>query len=569
MNSASATAATQALADLAQRYWQFECDETPLAPALAGAPMDHDLLFRESPADHARRDARAAALLVDLDAVDAGALQEGQARATYRLLQRELSGIRAQFAVQAHLRPSLFPVAMDFATVFWANSTALTDAASAGRYVRRLAAIPDALAGFRASLAAGHALGIRYPRVVLESALSNTRGIMATAAENSPWYAPFKRSAAADSPALRACGEQALDLITNALLPALREHLAFMAGPMSVGARESLSCTQGPDGPALYAVLVRHFTTGEASPDEIHALGLSEVARLNAEIEAVAALAGYAKDLPGYRHFLAHDPQFVAPSADALRQQIESLCKRIDKRIPAFFGHLPRITYGVESVPAAMSAKLPPAYAQPSPPDGSAPGILWVSGMPAKCPSYLHPALAMHEAWPGHLMHIALLQEAQDLPAFRRNGAVKYTACVEGWALYCETLGIEMGIYTTPHEHYGRLEMELWRAARLVVDTGIHAQGWTREQAVDYMTQHLTLSPETIAGEVDRYAALPAQALGYQIGNLCLRGLRRKAEAQLGARFSQRSFHTAVMTAGAVTLPVLEDLVGDWLAAQA
>ena len=166
-------------------------------------------------------------------------------------------------------------------------------------------------------------------------------------------------------------------------------------------------------------------------------------------------------------------------------------------------------------------------------------------------------------------MHIALMQEAQDLPSFRRFGAVKYTACVEGWALYCESLGIEMGVYTTPHEHYGRLEMQMWRAVRLVVDTGIHLLDWSREKAIATMTQHLTLAPETIAAEVDRYAALPGQALGYQIGGLALRGLREKAESTLGSRFQHRSFHTAVMTAGAVTLPVLEDLVGDWLATAA
>jgi uncharacterized protein (DUF885 family) len=166
-------------------------------------------------------------------------------------------------------------------------------------------------------------------------------------------------------------------------------------------------------------------------------------------------------------------------------------------------------------------------------------------------------------------MHMALMNEQAELPAFRRYGAVKYTACVEGWALYCETLGIEMGLYTTPHEHYGRLEMEMWRAVRLVVDTGIHAQGWSREQAVAYMAERLSLSRETIEGEVDRYAALPAQALGYQIGNLQLRELRRRAEAQLGQRFRHRDFHAAVMSAGAVTLPVLDDLVNDWLQRQA
>jgi uncharacterized protein (DUF885 family) len=292
------------------------------------------------------------------------------------------------------------------------------------------------------------------------------------------------------------------------------------------------------------------------------------VARLEREIESVARDAGYGGNVPGYRAFLASDAQFVAPSRDALRESIEALCKRVDRRIPEFFGLIPRITYGVQSIPDAVSARMPPAYAQPSPADGSAAGIFWISGLPSKAPSYLHPALVVHEAWPGHLMHLALLNEQSELPAFRRYGAVKYTACVEGWALYCEVLGVELGVYTTPHEHYGRLEMQMWRAVRLVVDTGMHWHGWSREQAVAYMAERLSLSRETIEGEVDRYAALPAQALGYQIGGLKFGELRQRAEAQLGARFKHRDFHAAVMSAGAVTLPVLDDLVSDWLQRQ-
>ena len=568
MPDPTAVTPSGALATLAERYWRFECQEMPLSAALAGAKLDDAVLFRESPLDHARRDARAGELLVELQAIDAGALA-GQELATHRLLQRELGGIRAQYAVQAYLRPSIFPVAMDFSTVFWANSTAISNAADAARYVERLASIPEGLRGFRESLAAGHAAGIRYPRVVLGAAVANTNGMLGAAPEASAWFGPFKRSAVAGSEALRPHAERALTFIADELQPALREHAAFMAGPLADGARDTLTCAQGPHGKELYCVLVQHFTTTPMAPEQVHTLGLAEVARIAGEIEAIAALAGYAGNVAGYRHFLATDPQFVAPSAEALRGQIESLCKRIDRRIPAYFGHIPRITYGVDSIPEAVSANMPPAYAQPSPPDGSAPGIFWVNGLPAKCPSYLHPALALHEAWPGHLMHLALLQEARDLPTFRRHGAVKYTACVEGWALYCETLGIEMGMYETPHQRYGQLEMEMWRAVRLVVDTGIHLHDWSREKAIACMSEHLTLSPETIAGEVDRYAALPAQALGYQIGNLALRGLRKKAQAQLGERFSHRNFHTAVMTAGAVTLPVLEDLVGDWLSTQA
>ena len=562
------TDATSArLAALAERYWRFECHEMPLTAAMAGEALPDAVLFRESVDDHARRNTKAGELLAEAEAIDATSLG-AQERATLGLLLRELAGLRAMHAVDAHLRPWLFPAGPDFTAMFWANSTNVADAMAASRYVERLATLPAYLRDVQANMEAGHGMGYRYPRVVLQSAVSNTRGILAAAAEASAWMAPFKRSPAAAQPAMRAWAERALAVVREGLLPALQTWAVYLDGLVARGARETLTCIGGPAGADYYRVFVRHFTSTDIGPDEVHTLGLAEVARIGREIEAVAADAGFAGKVAAYRSFLAHDAQFIAPSADALRESIEALCKRVDRRIPEFFSLIPRITYGVQSIPEAVSVRMPPAYAQPSPADGSAAGIFWISGLPAKAPSYLHPALVVHEAWPGHLMHLALMSEQSELPAFRRHGAVKYTACVEGWALYCETLGIEMGLYTTPHQHYGRLEMELWRAVRLVVDTGIHAKGWSRDQAIAYMAERLTLARETIEGEVDRYAALPAQALGYQIGNLKLRELRQRAEVQLGEHFNHRAFHAAVMSAGAVTLPVLDDLVNDWLQRQ-
>jgi uncharacterized protein (DUF885 family) len=559
--------AAQALADLAERYWRFECHEIPLSAALAGQPMADGVLFRESAQDHARRERGAGAMLAELQAIDPTGLA-AQQRATHALLARELQGLQEQYAVDSHLRPWLFPAGPDFTAVFWANSAAIADAASAALHVDRLAALPAYLHDVQANIEAGHARGYRYPRVVLQSAIGNTHGVLAAAPEASAWLGAFKRSAVASQPAVMAEADRAFRVVREQLVPALQRWAEFMTRLLERGARETLTCIDGPAGAAYYRTWVRNFTSSELDADAVHALGLAEVARIGREIDGVAADAGYPGDVPGYRAYLSSAPQFIAASSVALRESIEVLCKRIDRRIPDFFSRIPRITYGVESMPAAISARMPPAYAQPSPADGSSAGVFWISGLPSKAPSYLHPALVVHEAWPGHLMHLALLNEQQDLPAFRRYGAVKYTACVEGWALYCESLGIEMGVYTTPHQHYGRLEMELWRAVRLVVDTGIHAQGWSRERAIDYMALLLTLSRDTIEGEVDRYAALPAQALAYQIGNLKLRELRRRAQTRLGDRFKLRGFHEAVMTAGAVTLPVLDDLVQDWLQRQ-
>jgi uncharacterized protein (DUF885 family) len=562
---ASAADGSQALAKLCDAYWNHERSESPLSAVLAGEPCDDPVLFREHPEDYARRDSAAAAFLAELNGLDLQGLSL-QERATCSLLRRELEGRRGLYAVASHLRPALLPVGPDFNTVFYSNSVSIGDAQAAELHAERLARFPAFLSDILAGLREGYARGIRYPSMVLAAAAANTRRIAAAPAEASPWQAPFARSPLAGEPAVARCAARALTLIDAELRPALSAYADALAGPLAVGARETISCADAPDGRAYYAALVRHYTTTEQSPEAIHELGLSEVARLEAEIAELAGDAGFAGDVDAYRRFLTTDPQFVAADAEALRARAAVICKGVDARIPAFFGRIPRVTYGVESVPAALSETLPPAYAQPAPSGGAASGTFWVNGLPDRCPTYLLPAMAVHEAWPGHLMHIGLMAELDHLPAFRRHGATKYTVCVEGWALYCEELGKELGVYRTPHDHYGRLEMEMWRACRLVVDTGIHRFDWPRQKAIDYLSARLTLSADAISAEVDRYAALPAQALAYQIGGLKVRELRRRAEDRLGSRFSHRAFHEAVMTAGAVTLPVLEDLVDGWLA---
>jgi uncharacterized protein (DUF885 family) len=554
-----------ALADLAARHWAFERIENGLGAFLAGDDAGDAVLFRESAGDYARRDCVAANLLSELDHIPRAMLNAKDA-ATHALLERELRLIRDNFALDAHLRPSLLPVGPDFNTIFFANAVTLTDAAAADLYVERLSRFPAFLGDVRANLLEGHARGIRYPRIVLEAASRNTSAIAGAAPEASPWFAPFAKSPIAGSPQLTRAVEQALSIIAEHLIPALRAHADLIAGPLMEGARETVSCRHGPGGGDWYALLVRQFTTTDMVADEIHALGLAEVSRIDAAMAALAGESGFGDDLPGYRHFLTTDPQFIAADSDALRERVEILCKRIDAKIPAYFSRIPRITYGVDVAPAAMSASLPPAYAQPAPSGGASAGIFWVNGLVEKCPTYILPAMAVHEAWPGHLMHIGMMAELDDLPAFRRNGAVKYTACVEGWALYCEQLGIELGVYATPHEHFGRLEMEMWRACRLVVDTGIHAFDWPRARAIAFLTDHLSLSPETIAAEVDRYIALPGQALAYHIGGLRVRAMRERAEKALSSRFSLRTFHETVMTAGPATLPVLDDIVDAWIA---
>jgi uncharacterized protein (DUF885 family) len=306
----------------------------------------------------------------------------------------------------------------------------------------------------------------------------------------------------------------------------------------------------------------------DAEPDAIHKTGEEEVVRLFELCCEAASDAGFAGDPGRFRQALAADPLQFAPSAQALRERIECLSKQIDGRIPDLFGQVPRTTYGIRSIPEALSVRLPPAYAQPAPADRTAPGIHWVTSLPDRLPAYMHIPLALHEAWPGHLMHVALAQEIPGLPAFRRHGAYRNFASVEGWAVYCESLGHDIGLYDTPARRYGVYESELWRAVRLVVDTGIHWKGWSREQAIAYMVRHLNLPEETLAAEVDRYIGYPAQALAYQIGNLSIRRMRDTASRQLGSRFSLRDFHDCLMAVGPAPLSVLEASVDRWIAHQ-
>jgi uncharacterized protein (DUF885 family) len=558
--SESSTSSTR-LADLAQRFWSFQCHEFPMLGIQAGVATRDAVLMRESPSDHARRDAAAAGFLRELEGISTDRLA-AQDRVTHRLLRREFDDLRVFYELRAHQRPSLYPMGPEFLTTFYSNTVAISQVDGAQLYADRLATIPAFLSDLIENLADGHAAGFRYPKRVLECASRAVRASLAGPHDALPWHGPFRRTTLKAGTVDKAARRARL-IVSEQIVPAFEAYAEFLEGPLAANARDSLSCTDSPDGEAFYRAWIRHHTTTELTPQQIHDLGLAEVRRLTVEMEAVAAEAGYRGDLAGYRQHLASDPMCIATSKEALREQIEVLSKRIDLKIPAFFGRIPRSTYGVQSITEEMSALSPPAYAQPNPADGSGPGVHWVTGLPHKAPSFMHVPLALHEAWPGHLMHLALIQEMDDLPAFRRYGALHYGACLEGWALYCERLGIEMGLYQTPHQHYGRLDMEIWRALRLVVDTGLHSQGWSRDRAIEFMSAHQAMPRATIESEVDRYISMPAQALAYQIGGLEFRRLRAQAERQLGERFDIRSFHDALMAAGPVTLPVLADVVDE------
>lgn len=556
--------ASAALKSLAERYWERLCEEQPFIAMVAGRPTQEAALFRETLADFAGNVGPAKAFLAELQAIPFASLQ-AQDRATYRLLEHDLKLSLRAWETQDHLRPSLYPLGIEYNVGLVGDMTTFTCVADAELYIRRLQALPAYIEGRLECMEAGQREGFIYPRVILECTGKTLAAILSRPLEQSNLMRPFLQSPV-QAPEMQALRQRAGAVISGEVLPALQSYADYLA-KLAVTARTTLAATVIPGGVEHYQMLIERFTTESGDPEEIHAFGLKEVARISQEMLQIAAEAGFPGDLPGYRKALLARPGQIQADGQALLERIEILSKRIDGRLPEFFGRLPRMTYGVRSVPEAVAKYMPPGYAQPNPANCTTAGVFWVTSLPEQCPSYMHAPLAMHEAWPGHLMHMALMQE-MDLPEFRRHNSTRYSAQLEGWALYCEWLGYEFGLYDTPDKKYGRLEFEIWRACRLVVDTGLHVKNWSREQAIEFMARHMSMSLDTIRIEVDRYIAFPAQALSYLLGFRCMQELRTDAEKRLGSAFRVREFHDALMEVGAVTLPVLRESMDAWIKAR-
>lgn len=346
-------------------------------------------------------------------------------------------------------------------------------------------------------------------------------------------------------------------ILKQSVMPSYREVLTFMTEDYAPHTRSSLGARSLPNGAEYYRFLVRYFTTLEMDPEEVHQLGLREVARIRREMDQIVEALKFDGDFPSFLQFLRTDPRFYATSPDQLVKEAAWISKRIDGILPGYFGTLPRMPYGVAPVPEHLAPNYTTGRYSPGVPGGDRGGYYWVNTYALeKRPLYALPALTLHEAMPGHHLQIALAQELSNLPEFRRH--FYPNSFGEGWALYSEKLGKEMGVYKTAYEDFGRLTYEMWRAGRLVVDTGIHFMGWTRERAIQLFVENSALSLHNIETEVDRYISWPGQALSYKMGELTIVALRQRAEEVLGEDFDLRSFHDAILKNGGVTMPVLE-----------
>jgi uncharacterized protein (DUF885 family) len=412
---------------------------------------------------------------------------------------------------------------------------------------------------------AGIDAGMVLPAVVLKGYRETLEPHIVADPKQSLCYAPLVRMpnsfTSDEQERLRAAGQQA---IAESIVPGYRKFLHFMETKYVPAAPGTIGASHWPDGRELYRHRIRKFTTLNLTPEEVHQKGLDEVKRIHAEMEEVVRRAKFKGSVADFIQFLRTDPQFYAKTPEELVRHVGLICKRIDGQLPTLFSVLPRTPYGIREIPDYIAPKTTSAFYRVPGGDGASAGFYYLNTFNLKSrPLYEMEALSLHESVPGHHLQLALQQEMTDLPKFRRYHG--FTVFVEGWGLYSERLGLEMGFYRDPYTDFGRLTFEMWRACRLVVDTGIHYMGWSRQQAIDYMAENTALSMHNIAAEVDRYISWPGQAVAYKIGELKIRELRALAEKNLGRRFDVREFHRVVLGSGSVPLSVLESNVQQYI----
>ncbi|HEV7506004.1 MAG TPA: DUF885 domain-containing protein [Thermoanaerobaculia bacterium] len=555
------------LHDLFHREWEDRLKEDPLFATTVGRHEYDDQLPDISTADLARRAATDKAFLAELAAIDRGKLS-GEDAVNYDIFRDQLADGIASWELGEDQLP--FNADSGFHSEFarLPEVVPLATVKDYESYISRLRAWPRYVDQQIEQMRLGLKRGLTVPRAVLNGFDNSITAYIVETPEKSVFWKPFERFPStvseADRERLRKAGRQA---VTESVVPGYRKFLDFYRKEYLPGSRTTIAAADLPNGRAFYVQQIRHYTTLDLSPDEIHKIGLAEVDRISKEMAAVMKQSGFQGDFAAFVQFLRTDPRFYAKTPQALLERAAWIAKTIDGKLPSLFKTLPRLPYTVQPVPDAIAPKYTSGrYVEP--PQGSTqPGIYWVNIYKVETrPLYNLEALTLHEAVPGHHLQIAISRELSGLPDFRRNSYI--SAFGEGWGLYSEWLGLEAGVYSDAYSNFGRLSYEMWRACRLVVDTGMHAKGWTRQQALDYLGSHTALPLHEVETEVDRYISWPGQALAYKLGELKIKELRRRSEQALGPHFDLRDFHDVVLGSGAVPLDVLEKNVNAWIERQ-
>jgi uncharacterized protein (DUF885 family) len=520
-----------------------------------------------SPAARTRYQAEARALLARLDAIPIAQLSAGD-RTNHAILKRMLGETveSERYGQRSMLFTTYYGWHQGFAGM--ATNLPFRSKADYESYLARIAQYPklnDAALAITADAVRG---GYVLPCSVLTGYDRTIAGVIAEDPLKSRFYEPFTRARPADVSAAQWADMQqrARATIANVLNPAYSKHLQYYRTSYAPACAKSDSISAQKGGRAYYDFLARQFTTTDLTADQIHDIGLKESARIRSDMEKVAKEAGFATR-EAFIADLRTNPKYYATSPDQLLKETALVTKVIDGKMPELFGTLPRLPYGIRAIPAETAEGTTTAYYNSGSPESGIAGTYYVNTSKLnQRPMWEIPALSLHEAVPGHHHQISLQQELELAP-FRRN-FTSFTVFTEGWGLYAESLGAEMGIYDTPAKRMGQLSYQAWRASRLVVDTGIHAKGWDKARAVAFMKENTALTDANIDAEVNRYISWPGQALGYMIGNIRIRELRAKAEQALGAKFDIRRFHDAVLLQGSVPLDVLQAQIDQWIAAE-
>jgi uncharacterized protein (DUF885 family) len=498
-------------------------------------------------------------LIAELNKTNVSHLSEQQ-KINFAILQYRLQNDIDEYRYGAHFMPLTAESGFHSDVLFMLNMSSVKTDKDVQAYLEKLAALPTYMQQQISWMQQGLKTGYTQPKAVLAGYEDSIKSFITVDPTKSPFYRPLlKQPADTDATRWLALQQQAKTLITSQITPVYQQYLDFFVGQYVPGARDNIAAVALPDGAAFYQNRLEHYTTLKMTPQQVHDIGLKEVARIRAEMQQVIDKTGFKGSFADFVQFLRTDPQFYVNTPEQLLKEAAYLSKKIDAQLPKLFKTLPRTPYGVEAVPAEIAPKYTTGRYSGGRAAGD-PGFYWVNTYALdRRPLYELEALTLHEAVPGHHLQVALANEQESLPTYRRSF---YTSAFgEGWGLYSEYLGLEVGFYQDPYSNFGRLTYEMWRACRLVVDTGMHTMGWSRQQAIDYLAQNTALSMHNVTTEVDRYISWPAQALSYKLGELTIKRLRQKAESVLGQKFNVREFHDAVLSNGSVPLPVLEQQI--------
>jgi uncharacterized protein (DUF885 family) len=561
----AASAEQNALNRLIAEEWTWQMRDNPENATYLGERGYDDRLTDRSPAAWEQRREHNRATLKRVEAIDRNKLEKKDQLNYDLFLQQErtlVEGDRfpAELAT-VHQMGGIYSTLGELAQLIPRDRVKDHE-----NYLARMRAYPKAVDETIALLRRGLESGVTPPRVILRDVGELIANQVVDDPAKSPAYVLAFTNFRPTIPQAEQerLQKEALEILRTGVLPATRKLQAFWTTEYEPKTRETIAWTAVPQGKEWYAYMVRRETTTELTPDEIHTIGLAEVKRIRAEMEKIRASTGFTGTLEEFFTFLRSDPRFYYTTREELLVAYRDIAKRIDPELTRVFGRIPRLPYGVIPIPEYSEKTNTTAYYSPGSPETHRPGYYFVNLYDLKSrPKWEMEALSLHEAVPGHHLQIALAQELDQLPAFRRNAG--YTAYVEGWGLYAESLGPELGMYSDPYSRFGQLTYEMWRAVRLVVDTGMHAKGWSRQQAIDFFVANSSKPLHDIEVEIDRYLAWPGQALAYKLGELKIKELRAKSQRALGDGFDVRAFHDAVLGEGPLPLSLLETRVDEWV----